>query len=55
MDCLPYVLAGEGYDVWVGNNRGPHHSDRNKGQGGIGPFVLIILLAMISRPLFAMF
>ena len=40
MDCLPYVLAGEGYDVWVGKNRGTHHSDRNKGQGGYWTFCI---------------
>lgn len=29
LQTLPYVLASEGYDVWVGNNRGTIFSDRN--------------------------
>lgn len=28
-NALPYVLAAQGYDVWVGNNRGTKHSLRN--------------------------
>lgn len=28
-DCLPYLLAEQGYDVWVGNNRGTKLSQRN--------------------------
>jgi lysosomal acid lipase/cholesteryl ester hydrolase len=35
---LPYVLAAEGYDVWVGNNRGTVYSDKNSHMPGYWDF-----------------
>ena len=35
---LPYVLASEGYDIWVGNNRGTIFSDRNSHMPGYWQF-----------------
>ncbi len=35
---LPYVLASEGYDIWIGNNRGTIFSDRNSHLPGYWQF-----------------